>query len=492
MPAAVVGLESDSVDDRRTNRVTGLLVDWAAGTGAAHQRLATGLRRAITSGQLAPGDRLPPSRVLAADLGVSRWLVTECYQQLAAEGYLQGRVGAGTVVAGEPGRAGTAATGTRRSVPQADERPPAITPGHVHRVGELAPRLPDLTAFPRRAWRTAMATAVASVTSHELGYPDPAGVAGLRATLSGYLRRVRGLTVGPDDVVVTHGAGHALAVIYRALAADGARRVGVEEPGWPTARQAACRAGLLVVPVAVDAHGISTDRLAQLRLDAVYLTPTHQYPTGVALASQRRRELVDWAGARGAILVEDDYDAEFRYDRHPVGALAALAPDRVVYVGTTSKTLAPALRLGWMAVPSRLRRSVLGELADLGSSPPVLDQLALRALVESGGYDRHLRAMRRAYRARRAALLTALDGRLPGEPATSIPAGVLLLWHLPADADEAATLARARADGLDVHGLGSCRAEPGPPGLLIGIAGALERRSVELAERLAAAYVRRG
>jgi GntR family transcriptional regulator/MocR family aminotransferase len=474
------------VSPDQSNRVTGLLVGLdpdadpaagpAAGRGPAHQRLAASLRAQVNDGRLRPGDRLPPTRALAEELGLSRWVITEAYDQLKAEGYLSGRIGSGTVVAGAAARP---AQPVPASAPA--RRPEGSSAAQV----DLSPALPDLASFPRPEWRAAVTRSLATVTDAELGYPDPMGAAALRSTIGNYLRRVRGLEVDPERVHVTQGVRNAVALVCRALRAQGARRIAVEDPSWPRMREVARRSGLEVVPVGVDEHGMQVAGLDRLDVDAVFVTPTHQFPTGVPLTARRRLALVDWAASGGKIVIEDDYDAEFRYDRRPVGALAALSLDQVVYLGSTSKTLTPSLHLGWMVAPARLRQA-LGEAREsVGALVPTIDQLALVALIESGGYDRHLRRMRRVYRQRRTAMLAALQAVVPGTAARSMDAGLHVLWHLPEGSDESAVLAAGRERGLLMLGLSQCRVGSGGPGLVLGYGNVPEHRAASVAASIA-------
>jgi len=462
----------------QSNRASALLVDWAPdGAGPAHHRLAAALRAEIGSGRLRPGERLPPTRALAEELGVSRWVVTECYDQLKAEGHLTSLVGSGTRVSERSASAAAnPAPAARTAQPGAPRTPPSL---------DLSPALPDLASFPRPAWRAAVTRALSTASDHALGYPDPAGAPELRSTMAGYLRRVRGLDVDPDTLHVTQGVRNAVSLLCRQLRAAGATRVAVEDPSWPRMREVARAGGLEVVAVPVDALGMQVDTLVELDrrcpIDAVFVTPTHQFPTGVPLSAQRRRALVGWAAAGGRLVVEDDYDAEFRYDRRPVGALAALAPDHVAYVGSVSKTLSPALHLGWMVVPPGRAESVAAQREAVGALAPTLDQLALAHLIESGAYDRHLRRMRRSYRQRRAALLAALDRHAGGAPAQSMDAGLHVLWQLPDGCSEHQVLDRCRAAGLAVLGLSQCRVAPGPAGLVLGSGNIAEHRAADVA-----------
>ncbi|HTU04725.1 MAG TPA: PLP-dependent aminotransferase family protein, partial [Trebonia sp.] len=299
-------------------------------------QLEQALRGRIQSGRLAAGDLLPPSRRLAADLGVSRALVVDCYAQLAAEGYLSSHVGSATRVAIDA-----------RPLPSPEQ---ALAPAAGPRI-EFRPGVPDLTSFPRRDWLWALGEACRTSPKDDLSYGDPRGSAVLRHVLASYLRRVRGAVADPERMVICAGYAQGLALVLRALGAAGAHRVAVEEPG-PTYREiVASRARIEAVPVPVDEHGINVDALAAIGAAAVVVTPAHQTPTGVVMTPGRRHALLAWARDHDAIVIEDDYDSEFRYDREPIGTLQGLAPDRVALLGSVSKSLAPALRLGWIACP---------------------------------------------------------------------------------------------------------------------------------------------
>lgn len=499
------------VDQANTTiRATGLAVPWqddVQHAGPAHQRLAALLRTEINTGRLRPGERLPPSRALAEQLGLSRWVVTEAYDQLKAEGYLTGLVGSGTRVAGSATGpdAAAPAPSTRGSItpavtsPAAPSRPDA-TPARPITL-DLSPALPELSSFPRAAWRAATARALDRVSDDQLGHPDPAGTPQLRRTLADYLRRVRALDLPADGsaVLITQGVGNAVDLICRQLATAGARRVAIENPSWPRLRQIVAGNGLDAVPIGVDGEGLRVEELlradAEQRIDAVFAMPTHQFPTGVPLSAGRRVALVRWAATGGRWIIEDDYDAEFRYDRRPVGAVAALAPDQVAYLGSVSKTLSPALHLGWMVAPSRLLAGIASARAGLGALTPTIEQLALVDLITSGAYDRHLRRMRRRYQLRRRALLEALHRQVPGEPAPSMDAGLHVLWRLPSACSEATVIERCAASGLAVAGESACRVGPSPgqasapPGLVLGYGNVPEHRADEIARIIAAATV---
>lgn len=372
--------------------------------GAAPERgrtewLRAGLRRAVHDGALGLGTVLPGARPLAAALGLARGTVADAVQQLVDEGYLTARARSGVVVSWRPDGGG------------GQPEPPA------HR--EPSPGQPDVSLFPRAAWQRLVRGVLADLPSDDLGYPAPAGHPELRAALAGHLRRTRGAAVDPDDVVVVAGVAQVGALLARV----GLRRWAAESPGSPGQVDQLESLGARVLRVPVDARGLVTDALPA-GLDAVVVTAAHQYPTGCVLAPERRTDLVRRARAGGFVLVEDDYDAELRYDREPVGVLQALAPDVVVLAGSVSKPLAPALRLGWMVPPRHLRDAVIAAkaTADLGS--PVVDQVALARMIDSGAYLRHVRRVRGVYRARRDALLAALARRAPGVTVTGVSAGL--------------------------------------------------------------------
>jgi GntR family transcriptional regulator/MocR family aminotransferase len=438
--------------------------------------LETALRDAVRTGQLAPGLRLPSSRSLAVDLGLARNTVAEAYSQLVAEGWLTAVPGSGTRVAG---RAPAVAAATA---------PPPAPPG-LPRYS-LRPGSPDVSAFPRQAWLAAARRALSAAPAEALGYGDPRGRPELRQALAGYLARARGVQVTPDRVVVCSGFTQGLALLCRVLRARGASVLAVEAAGQAAHRHAVAASGLAVAPLPVDARGAVISQLGPAA--AVLLTPAHQFPFGPALAPQRRSQVVGWAAQAGGLVIEDDYDGEFRYDRQPLGALQALAPEHVVYGGTASKSLAPGLRLGWLVLPASLVDEVVAakELFDRGTSS--VDQLTLAQFIGSGGYDRQVRRARLAYRRRRDRLVAAVAEHAPGVGIAGITAGLHLLLELPADSTEAEVVARAAARGLALEGLSGYYAVPGPhpPALVVGygtppehaFAGALARLTATLAE----------
>jgi GntR family transcriptional regulator / MocR family aminotransferase len=464
----------------QTNLAWDTLLELGEGrTGPLHARLSTSLREAIRGGRLPAGSALPPSRQLAADLDCSRWVVTEAYAQLAAEGYLEARVGSGTRV--RP--LGPAATG---------QPPPGAQPARAPRI-DLAPGLPDLRAFPLGRWVAALRSVAGTLPHAELGYPDPAGHPRLRQVLAEYLARVRGALADPAQVTVCRGVTDGTGRLCQALRAAGVAAVAVEDPGWHQLRRAAVAAGLRVVPTRVDAHGLRVDDLdddPQVR--AVIVSPTHQFPTGVVLSAERRGALLAWARRVDGLILEDDYDAEFRYDRRPVGTLQGTDPSRVVLLGSLSKTLSPALGIGWMVTPPAWvepPRAGPGHLA----GPSTLDQLAFAAFLRAGAYDRHLRAARTRYRQRRDRLVRALTERLPEARLLGVAAGLHLLVQLDGGVDCAEVVARAAAGGMRVANLDTyrCRVDAIGPGLVLGY-GNLADGQVEEAAALLAALVAEG
>jgi GntR family transcriptional regulator / MocR family aminotransferase len=426
--------------------------------------LETALRGAVRSGRLPPGTRLPSSRTLAADLGIARNTVAEVYSQLVAEGWLTAQTGSGTAVA--PRRAAG-----QRAGPQA--QPPAAVPRY-----DLRPGIPDLSAFPRREWLATARKVLAAAPDHLLGYPDPRGVEPLRTALAGYLARARGVSADPGHILICAGFTHGLAAVCRALRADGARTLAVEAYGHQDHRDIAARPGLALAPVPVDRLGAVIG--AASGADAALLTPAHQFPLGVTLHPRRRREVATWGG----VVIEDDYDGEFRYDRQPVGALQALAPDHVIYAGTASKSLAPGLRLGWLVVPSRLLDAVTAELV---AGPSGLDQLTLAEFITSGGYDRQIRRARLAYRRRRDRLTSVLSGL--GLEVSGISAGLHAVVEFSRTGRECELLARGADRGLALHGLEGYRAPAAArdrTGLVIGYARPPEHAYTTALARLAA------
>ncbi|WP_344404592.1 PLP-dependent aminotransferase family protein, partial [Dactylosporangium fulvum] len=391
-------------------------------------QLVGALRDAITRGRLAPGTRLPSTRDLAADLGVSRGLVVGAYEQLVAEGRLLTRRGSGTVVA-------DVVTTMPKQRGEAPDRPTTVAP--------LRPGVPDLGMFPRTAWRRAYETALAGALDADFDYTDAVGVPRLRRELAGYLGRVRAALVPPEGLIVTAGVTQGLALLANALLTAGMKRVGLEDPGPAALRDHLTRLGLDVVPVPVDGEGLDVRALGRTRAKAVVVTPAHQFPTGVVLAPSRRAELVAWARRVDGLVIEDDYDAEYRYDREPVACLQGLAPDRVALVGSVSKVLAPGLRLGWLVAPQAWLPDLRAAKADADNGGPSLQQLAFAEFLAGGGYDRHLRRARRRHRERRDAAVDALRRHLPTARIGGIAAGLHLVVEPPPGVDDRAVAERA-------------------------------------------------
>jgi GntR family transcriptional regulator/MocR family aminotransferase len=381
--------------------------------------LERALREAIRAGRLAAGDRLPSSRALAADLGLARGTVTDAYAQLTAEGWLAARQGAATTVA--QSTAGPSRSTISRTRPERLRH-------------DFQPGSPDLSAFPRRAWAAAQRQVLRTVPDADLGYGEPFGHPTLRTALAAYLGRVRGVVTDAEHVLACSGWSQALDLTCRVLAARGVRTIAMEDPCIPQYRAAVRANGLEVLAMPVDEDGARLDALGDA--GAIVLTPAHQYPSGPTLAPERRAAAVAWARSTGGLVIEDDYDGELRYDRQPVGALQSLAPDHVVYVGTAAKSLAPGLRLGWVAVPEVLRVDLTEAkyLADRNTS--VLDQLTLAAMVTSGAYDRQLRRARLRYRRRRDLLLDALAATVPQLTASGVAAGLHVLLDLDGRPEE--------------------------------------------------------
>jgi len=460
----------------RTTSTPELLVSFARERGAPPLRtqLELQLRDAIGAGRLAAGVKLPSSRALAAELGVSRGVVVDAYAQLAAEGYLDVRRGAAPSVATLPERSRRRAAAPPARARRADAPNAAIAP----RL-DLRPGTPDLALFPRRAWAAAQRRALREIADADLGYPDPAGHPRLRAALAEYLGRVRGVDADPERIVVCGGVAQVLSLTALVLRAKGATRLAVGDPAHRASRGQLEHHGLDVVPIAVDDDGIDVDAVVAAAPDAVLLSPAHHFPGGAVLSAPRRAALANWARATGALIVEDDYDAEYRYDRAPLGAVQGLAPEHTIHAHSVSKTLAPGLRLGWAVLPRPLVEPLKREKlwADMGV--PVLEQLTLASFLEHGELDRHLRATRPIYRRRRDALLQAL----PELRASGAAAGLHVLVWLPPGSDEAAIQAVAARRGVAVDTLGP-HATDAPPALLLGYARLAEPGLTEAARRL--------
>ncbi|WP_136707208.1 PLP-dependent aminotransferase family protein [Agromyces sp. H66] len=414
------------------------------------------LRTAVRDRRLAAGTRLPSTRTLASDLGIARNSVADVYAQLTAEGWFEARVGAGTWVSEH---AGLAAPAHR----------PAARP--TSGLLDLRGGIPDASGFPRRAWAAAARRAALDATAAELGYAPAVGAPALRASLAEYLGRTRGVVASADHIVVGHGFGELLGLACRALAAAGVRRIAVEEVGHEVHREIIRAAGLTPVPIPVDDDGADVEHVGD-DVGAILLTAAHQFPTGVPLASARRVAAVRWAERTGGLIIEDDYDGEFRYDRRAIGALQSLAPDRVLYAGTASKSVAPAVGIAWAVVPDPLLPAVVVERRRSGAAVDVLNQLALHAFIASHELDRNVRRLRAEYRARRLALESRVADELPGCRVTGLSAGLHCLLELPPGTNEERVSEAAARLGLRFHGLRSFRLVGGqwrhPPAMVVG------------------------
>jgi len=435
------------------------------------------LRQAITDGRLPVGSQLPPTRVLASELRVSRGVVTEAYRRLSEDGHVEGRGRHGTVVVAAP----MLPTGpTQADTPVAAPSAETLftpTPGTdiFDRIRQaparidLFPGVPDLTAFPRSAWLRAERAVLRQLSAADFGYGDPRGTPTLRRAVAGWLARNRGIRVDPAEVLIVAGTAQALGLVGQVLIGHGIRQMAVEDPGSLGVRQQLASTGLATPPVPVDDRGIHVAALRASGVRAVAVTPAHQYPTGVVLEGERRRELMRWAHDGGMIL-EDDYDAEHRYDRPPVPALRSMLPDRVCYTGSVSKLLAPALRVGWVLAPPAYREDLVEakRYADLGNA--VLPQLVLAHLMESGALERHLRLLRRRHRRRRDAMIEAVKTYLPGAVVHGAAAGLHLLVTFPGGFSDVDLAAAAYTRGVKTQPLSWCSQRPTRPGLVLGYA----------------------
>jgi GntR family transcriptional regulator/MocR family aminotransferase len=473
-------------------------------------QISAQLEAAVTDGVLHAGDRLPSSRDLAVSLGVSRTVVTNAYARLFAEGWLEGRHGSGTYVAdvaqppavlrasrrrAEPLSSGAKAPTAPTAGPRTSARP--AQPGGPAELIDLQAGVSSADGIDPAAWRRAWRQAGAHLPSR---WPDPYGLPELRQEIAAYLRRSRGLAVGPEQVLITQGVSSGLALLADALLTPG-DQAGIEEPGYPTGREVLRRAGARVVPCRVDAHGIVPEELpGDLKL--LYTTPAHQYPLGGRLPVSRRQALIAWARASNAIIVEDDYDSEFRYDVGPLPALHSMDPGVIVYLGTASKVLATAFGAGWLVAPPDLVDQLAALRPQLGVRIPEPVQHAVLALLRSGDLERHIRKMRLEYARRRAALVDGLTSASPGAagPAGTAPghppfrllgdtAGLHVVLELP-DCFPVGRLIDAAAErGVAVYPLDRYFAgKPTMNGLIIGYGTAtlpqLRRAAAELATLL--------
>lgn len=459
----------------RTNSGTGeLLVELHRDSGVPlHQQLESGIRERIRQGLLRADTVLPATRALASDLGLSRGVVVEAYQQLVAEGYLVSRTGGYTQVATAVAR-----------IPQQDKAKPS--PSGLPRIDFRYSR-PDVSQFPRAAWLRSIRK-VLNETPHEaLAYLDGRGSVALREALSDYLNRVRGTSAVAENMLICNGFAQGSRLLLQVLAAAGYRRLAVEDPSDHELRAVAAAAGLESVGVPVLETGLDVEALERSGADVVLVTAAHQFPTGAVTSAATRAALVEWANRRGGLVIEDDYDAEYRYDREPIGAMQGLAPERVAYAGTASKTLAPGLRLGWMILPEWLVEPMAEAkfVDDRGSS--VLDQLTFADFVARGEFDRHLRRMRPRYRVLRDTLVGRLAEKVPDLEPIGVSAGLHVMTWLPPDLSERDITRAALDRGLGVYGLEPYWVQGGREGLVFGYGGLTEKAVVEGIDLLAEA-----
>ncbi|MGH2892387.1 MAG: PLP-dependent aminotransferase family protein [Solirubrobacteraceae bacterium] len=451
---------------------------------ALHHQIEASIRGRIRSGVLPAGVALPASRALAAGLGVSRGVVVEAYSQLVAEGYLTSRSGGYTQVAAAPTPSAP--------IPVVAPPPPEPNVSGAPWSGPSRPAVDfgygrgNLAAFPRAAWLRSVRRVLTETPHDRLGYLDGRGAVELRTALASYLNRVRGTNADPETIIITNGYAQAVSLLIGVLAAREATTLAVEDPSASDdARPIAQALGLDVVSVPVGDDGVCVDAVARLRADALILTPSHQWPTGGVLSPEARAAVLAWAQRTGALVIEDDYDAEYRYDRAPVGAMQGLDPARVAYGGTASKTLAPGFRLGWMVLPRDLVEPFAEAKLRADRGSPILDQLTFADFLSRGQFDRHLRRMRPVYRSRRDALLAALAAHVSDLEPAGIAAGLHLVAWLPVDLPEAAVIQAAATEGVAVAGVSPYRIAPSPRGgLIFGYSNLSERAIADGVARL--------
>jgi GntR family transcriptional regulator/MocR family aminotransferase len=447
-----------------------LLLELELRRGHLRQSVREALRASIQDGRLHAGTHLPSSRRLAIDLGVSRGVVSDAYDQLVSEGYLEVRPRSAPVVA--------AVVGATAALPE-----PTPPSWRFDFIGTT----PDVSLFPRRAWLRALERGLRNAPDLAFDYGDPRGRIELRQVLSAYLARVRGVRIDPSRIVLTQGFTQGLDLLCRVIAGHGGRNVAVETPSFPDQWTTIRESRLRVVGCPVDGSGIQVDALEGLSASAVIVTPAHQFPTGAVLAPGRRGALVAWAARHGGLVIEDDYDAEFRYDRMAAGAVQGLDPGRVAHVGTVSKTLAPGCRIGWLSLPAHLVDDVRARKVAADSGSSAIDQLALAELMASGDYERHVTRVRHVYRQRRDALMRALARVLPRLEVRGAAAGMHLLLALDPATDDNAIAACAAERGIRVRALSPFHLEPSPDrGLLLGYGRVIEERIDDAVDALAA------
>jgi GntR family transcriptional regulator/MocR family aminotransferase len=454
----------------RTSSAGELLVELRRDDPAPlHRQLEHELRAAIRAGRLLPNAALPSSRALADQLGLSRGVVVEAYEQLVAEGYLTSRPGGATRVADN--------VATSKEARPTRPMPPGFGPLRI----DFGYGRPDVSQFPRQLWLKSLRRVMNEAPSERFGYLDLRGAPELREALAAYLNRVRNTSAVAEDIVISNGFAQALRLVVQVVKSQGGRRIAGEDPGFQDLRLAAADHDVEVVPIPVDDSGLDVAALARSSVDAVVVTPAHHFPIGAVMSAERRAALVAWAKDRDALILEDDYDAEYRYDREPIGALQGLLPSHVIYAGSASKTLAPGLRLGWMLVPPPLVELIARKKEEIDRGSASLEQLAFADFLAHGEFDHHLRRMRPIYRARRDVLLDAIQCDLPDLRPVGASAGLHVFAWLPPGVDEASVVRRAAAAGVGIYGLSQYgyASIDGPGGIIFGYGAVTEREIVE-------------
>ncbi len=464
-------------------------------------QLYQALREAILSGQLSVGTQLPPTRVLATELAVSRTTIITAFEQLFAEGYLEARVGSGTFVASTLPEEMLHAH-AQQAAPQDREKPARLAkrsqrmmrapfvpqlrtlPGKAFQPG-----LPAVDEFPFDVWSRLAARRYQHPPFELLAYGDPAGYRPLREAIAHYLTASRAVRCQPEQVLIVSGAQQAMDITARILLDEG-DVVWIEDPGYSRAREILLGAGARLISVPLDHEGLNVKAGKQLNDQArmVYVTPSHQYPLGITMSLARRLELLDWAQRTGAWILEDDYDSEFRYSGRPLASLQGLdTHGLVIYIGTFSKMLFPALRLGYLVLPPELVEPVSSMRALGGRHSPTLEQAILTDFITEGHFLRHIRRMRALYAQRQEILLETIQQKLRGAlDVEAHEAGMHLIGWLPQNLDDCLVSQLAAQRGIDARALSTCsEQQPERPGLMLGYAGVNEQEIREGVRRLA-------
>ncbi|HJQ21072.1 MAG TPA: PLP-dependent aminotransferase family protein [Gemmatimonadaceae bacterium] len=448
-----------------------------------HRQVYDALRRAILTGMLRPGQRVPSTRSLATQLGMSRLPVLTAYEQLLHEGYLEGRTGSGTYVCAAPPDRMLRARQLQNGTPRTKRVSPGRTEGGIR---PFRMSLPALDEFPVTLWARLIARHARRLAPTHMAYGDPAGVGVLREAIAEHLRTARAVRCEAEHVAVVSGSQAALRICAAVLLRHG-DRVAIEEPGYPGAHAAVVSSGAELVPVPVDNEGIDVASLSAIRprIRAVYVTPSHQYPLGVSMSAARRIALLNWAARNEAWILEDDYDSEYRYVSQPLGALQGMdAGERVIYIGTFSKVLFPALRVGYLVIPKSQWEAFLDARDALDVFSPTLSQLALADFLTEGHFARHLRRMRGIYLRRREALLEGLERHCRDVlTVRNADAGLHVATLLPDGVRDMDVLARMTAHGLTAVALSKCYiGTRRRNGLLLGFGG-FDERTLHTASR---------